>query len=254
MNAQHIHQSCHDAMYQCPQFRGFDDQSFINYGNFDDIPKLGIPKTIHALEMFKSEAPVAKEKEKPKARQELAAVAPAPRPVASEKEKILADFIDDNWKNDPWISSYSNSPKTKNMMEIALRSIGRYKDRDYCYRVIKGTLLKSDFIDTRPGGNLARDAKYELADRGMKNLLTDAKYSSKIKGPDDAPCGSVLVYDLPGQPGHVEIKTCKGTSVKYASFYASSNDIQNSTKGRTMERKGNPYKLTGVMILPPEKL
>ena len=46
MNAQHIHQSCHDAMYQCPQFRGYDDQDFINYGNFDDIPKLGILKTI----------------------------------------------------------------------------------------------------------------------------------------------------------------------------------------------------------------
>ncbi len=47
MNAKYLHEACHEAMYQCPQFDGFEDDShFQGYGQFGDIPKKGLHKTI----------------------------------------------------------------------------------------------------------------------------------------------------------------------------------------------------------------
>ena len=47
MNAKYIHDACHEAMLECPQFRGYDDDAYFDgYGEFGDIPKKGIYKTI----------------------------------------------------------------------------------------------------------------------------------------------------------------------------------------------------------------
>jgi len=47
MNANYLHNACHETMYECPQFDGFEDDSFFDgYGKFGDIPKKGLFKTI----------------------------------------------------------------------------------------------------------------------------------------------------------------------------------------------------------------
>jgi hypothetical protein len=47
MDAQELHDACYDAMCQCPQFRGWDDDGeFSGYGQFGKIPSKGLYKTI----------------------------------------------------------------------------------------------------------------------------------------------------------------------------------------------------------------
>ena len=47
MNAQYLHDACHDAVCQCPQFLGFDDDGYYTgYGEFGNIPKKGLYKTV----------------------------------------------------------------------------------------------------------------------------------------------------------------------------------------------------------------
>jgi hypothetical protein len=47
MDAQELHDACYDAMCQCPQFRGWDDDGeFPGYGQFGKIPSKGLYKTI----------------------------------------------------------------------------------------------------------------------------------------------------------------------------------------------------------------
>ncbi len=43
MSPYELHEMCHEAMLECPQFGGWDDdQLFVHYGRFGDIPKKGI--------------------------------------------------------------------------------------------------------------------------------------------------------------------------------------------------------------------
>ena len=47
MNAHYLHDACHDAVCQCPQFLGYEDDTyFTGYGDFSDIPKKGLYKTV----------------------------------------------------------------------------------------------------------------------------------------------------------------------------------------------------------------
>jgi hypothetical protein len=47
MDAYYIHEACHEAMLECPQFSGYDDDEYFSgYGVFGNIPKSGIYKTI----------------------------------------------------------------------------------------------------------------------------------------------------------------------------------------------------------------
>jgi hypothetical protein len=47
ITAKYIHDACHEACMQCPQFREIDDDCYFpGWGNFGDIPKKGIHKTI----------------------------------------------------------------------------------------------------------------------------------------------------------------------------------------------------------------
>lgn len=46
-DARHLHDACHEAMLECPQFRGWDDDTiFEGWGEFGNIPNLGLAKTI----------------------------------------------------------------------------------------------------------------------------------------------------------------------------------------------------------------
>ena len=46
ITAQYLHDACHEAMCECPQFRGYDyDSHFQGWGMFGEIPKKGLYKT-----------------------------------------------------------------------------------------------------------------------------------------------------------------------------------------------------------------
>jgi hypothetical protein len=47
MTAQELHDACYEAMCECPQFRGWDDdEEFHGYGEFDKIPRKGLYNTV----------------------------------------------------------------------------------------------------------------------------------------------------------------------------------------------------------------
>lgn len=47
MTPSEFHEACHEACMQCPQFRGYDDDTLVGeWGAFGDIPKKGIVKVI----------------------------------------------------------------------------------------------------------------------------------------------------------------------------------------------------------------
>ena len=53
MTAQELHDACHDAMCQCPQFRGWDDdQHFSGYGEFATVPRKGLYATVKFWKEF----------------------------------------------------------------------------------------------------------------------------------------------------------------------------------------------------------
>ncbi len=86
--------------------------------------------------------------------------------------------------------------------------------------------------------------------------MENPKYAAKIKSPADAPKGAVLVYSTgeAKEAGHIEIKTGEDKNATYVSDYQSTNNIQKTTKGLYKAKIGKPYKIIGVMILPPENL
>ena len=47
MSPTEFHEACHDACLECPQFRGYDDDTiFHGFGEFGNIPKKGMMKVI----------------------------------------------------------------------------------------------------------------------------------------------------------------------------------------------------------------
>lgn len=47
MTAQELHDACYEAMCECPQFQGWDDDTeFSDYGEFDKIPRKGLYRTV----------------------------------------------------------------------------------------------------------------------------------------------------------------------------------------------------------------
>ena len=47
MSPKELHEICHEAMQECPQFDYYEDDSyFCNYGEFKDIPKKGFSAVI----------------------------------------------------------------------------------------------------------------------------------------------------------------------------------------------------------------
>ncbi|MEO8351693.1 MAG: hypothetical protein ABI680_08175 [Chthoniobacteraceae bacterium] len=78
-----------------------------------------------------------------------------------------------------------------------------------CWRYVKQALLEAEAVDSYPKTVYAKQAATELANSyGFKQL--------RIRTPEQAPVGSVLVYGGKGA-GHVEIRTRTG----YVSDFAS---------------------------------
>ena len=47
MTPKEFHEACHDAICQCPQFRGYDDDTYFqDFGEFGEIPRKGIVNVI----------------------------------------------------------------------------------------------------------------------------------------------------------------------------------------------------------------
>lgn len=47
MSPAEFHEACHEACLQCPQFRGYDDDTTLGeWGFFGDIPKKGIVNVV----------------------------------------------------------------------------------------------------------------------------------------------------------------------------------------------------------------
>ena len=47
MTPKEFHEACYEAICECPQFRGYDDDTmFVGYGEFGDLPKKGWRKLI----------------------------------------------------------------------------------------------------------------------------------------------------------------------------------------------------------------
>ena len=47
MTPREFHDACHEACYECPQFRGYDDDMTLGeWGEFGDIPKKGMAHVI----------------------------------------------------------------------------------------------------------------------------------------------------------------------------------------------------------------
>ena len=54
MTPQELHEACHDACKQCPQFAGYDDDQTVGSEVFGDIPKKGM----YAVYKFWKEEPL----------------------------------------------------------------------------------------------------------------------------------------------------------------------------------------------------
>lgn len=47
MKPREFHEACHDACMECPQFRGYDDDTYFHeFGEFGDIPRKGMRTVI----------------------------------------------------------------------------------------------------------------------------------------------------------------------------------------------------------------
>ena len=71
-----------------------------------------------------------------------------------------------------------------------------------CWRAVKNALLQAKVVSSRPTTRYAKQAGHELQSKYAFKKL-------KIKNPNQAPLGAILVYGGRGA-GHVEIRTQKG--------------------------------------------
>lgn len=192
-----------------------------------------------------------------------------------------------NWDDYDLVSRYSKSEEVKNMTELAkARTNG--DSAGVCYKAVKWLICKPSQVTgtynkrspsvtgtgecepnsimyglSAPSGRLAKGAINDLT-VGLRagpftNLLDDPQFGSKIKGPADAPKGSILVYDKKldskGKPlryctastaGHIEIRTEDPPKGGYVSDYQSRFPISIFPQ----KREDECYKLIGVMIAP----
>ncbi|HWU44846.1 MAG TPA: hypothetical protein VN132_15445 [Bdellovibrio sp.] len=155
------------------------------------------------------------------------------------------------WDEDPLVGPYVRSEKVAKLIDAAIASPW---GADHCYRAVKDLLIAGDIIDIKPKSRYARDAVTDLKKKGLINLLDSPSFKHFIKSPGDAPPGAILVYSKQGEPGHIEVKTGRNDINAYVSFYKSPHSIFQTRKGLAAAKTKSPYKLIGVMILPPDKV
>lgn len=163
-------------------------------------------------------------------------------PAITEVEKInkaLARHSSNPWSAFPGVSQYSENPKVVKMIRIA-NSRSNKRSVRMCYRYVKQAMMSVDALDQYPTGRKAIDGIKDLKAEGWSNMMDNPKYKGLIKGPDDAPKGTILVYrdtNNKSRPGHIEIKTDHGEKGGYVSDFFRGTD----TNLRARE-------LVGVMI------
>lgn len=104
------------------------------------------------------------------------------------------------------------------------RSIGR------CLMYVKFAMKDAGFFRSYPGTAYAANFGPELREQGFINLMDDDGYD--IDHPDDAPIGSIIVYErTPGSrtPGHIEVKLGPN---EYGSDYIADEPISDTTSRR----------------------
>ncbi|MFP5519349.1 MAG: hypothetical protein ACLGGX_05560 [Bdellovibrionia bacterium] len=168
--------------------------------------------------------------------------------IKSLTEKITKGIYDesDPWKDDLRVSVYSYSKQTDKAIRHAMKN-KKPRPIRYCYRYVKRALLAADIVQTYPPGGHARDAMVDLKAQGMTNMLENPEWAARIKSPQDAPKGAVLVYlhKDKRRSGHIEIKTDHGTKGGFVSdFYNKNSILGNPNAGRASKR----YELVGVFI------
>jgi hypothetical protein len=185
---------------------------------------------------------------------------PAPANANQKDIKAVADAItaapkkpkdpNDKWADDPVVSKYRSSKRTKKMIDYALRN-KRSHSTKYCYRYVKRALVASDTVKKYPPGVYARNAVRDLKAQGMINMLDNPKYKAMIKGPQDVPKGAVIVYwNGTDEAGDVQIKTDDGAKGGYVSDFYSKTSFLSSPKAKYYAKIRKPYKIIGVMIKP----
>ena len=124
-----------------------------------------------------------------------------------------------------------------------------------CYRGVKEALIHGGVIDSseRPTGGRAVDSMTDLPDLGLKDI-----YAPGCTEADDAPEGSILVYQWDGTPvpgiavsnlraGHIETKTTdRNGETQYCSDFCSSDPITTRPSSLRMV-------LAAVYVLPVAK-
>lgn len=119
---------------------------------------------------------------------------------------------------------YRDSRRRVTGSKSSSRSIGR------CLMYVKFAMLEADYFSSYPGGRFAANFGPALESRGFTNLMDDDGYN--IDHPDDAPVGSVIVYEkTPGSrtPGHIEVKLGPN---EYGSDYIADEPISDTTSRR----------------------
>ncbi len=152
----------------------------------------------------------------------------------------------DIWSCDSEVETYSLSPATNRMINKAVSNArGKSNYGGQCWGEIKLAIKYAGYGGgERPTGECAIDAKLALTRPpfGFVNMMTDPRYSAKIKRPEDAPRGAILVYRSTMPPrqtylqsrrrdpltcGHVEIKTAAGRASTYVSDYNAPGPVNN---------------------------
>lgn len=172
---------------------------------------------------------------------------------------------------------FSKSKMTDKMIKFAMSKKlspeayrAKRKDGKFiggCYAAVKNALLDAKLVDDRPEGVSPRYAGEQLTSRGFINVMEDSEVGSKIKDPNQAPKGAILVYEpspstlmvrdydakkkrwiIVPDYGHIEIKTeVAGTPGVVSDYYS-----KNARTGKALEN--GQRKLVGIYVLDEKKL
>ncbi len=182
---------------------------------------------------------------------------PKTHPKAKNQKdlKSLYDEVLADWSDSPAIKSYSESPKVKKMIDVALaRANGNFNSGE-CYAYVRRAMVAAGFLTP---SQLHAGKKYENARQAVEegqlpgyiNLMKDPRYANRLRGgPEFAPCGALLVYSHGRRPGHVEIKTCREPYGYVSSFKHHRSVVGDILNGQS----GRQYTLIGVMVLAPKE-
>jgi hypothetical protein len=154
------------------------------------------------------------------------------------------------------VKNYSESSTVDQMVKWTTKNINKLRGGGKCYRLTKKILAAGGLIAAPFSDGYARNALNTLPKLGFINLLSPP-YNYKLN-PDNAPKGSVLVYEsnhkcdeYSGKTfqtgcGHIEVKLGDGKKTggfRFASDYKNDESIlEGSSKYK--------YRLAGVMIKP----